>query len=70
MQTMSQKVFATVVTLTLISGATSLYLSGQSNLTPAQIRVFETAATTWQTGIGAVFGLLGGKGLSKPVKRQ
>lgn len=70
MDVVSQRVFVTVVSLTLVSGTTSLYLASRENLTPMQIRVFEMASTTWQTGVGAVFGLLGGKTLTKRVNKN
>jgi hypothetical protein len=54
-------VFSTVVGFTLLSGATSIWLSTEENLTPQQTRVFETCNTTWNMGIGAIFGLLGSK---------
>lgn len=54
-------VFSTVVGFTLLSGFTSICLSTQDNLTPQQTRVFETSTTTWNMGIGAIFGLLGSK---------
>ena len=56
-----QLVFFTVVGFTLISGTTSLCLAFQEDLSPEQNRVFESSITTWQMGVGAVFGLLGSK---------
>jgi hypothetical protein len=56
-----QQVFFTTVSLTLLSGGTSLWLSFQEHLSPQQTRVFESCSATWQMGIGAVFGLLGSK---------
>jgi hypothetical protein len=56
-----QYVFFTAVSLTLLSGGYSVYLASQGNLTPEQNRVFETCNTTWNMGIGAIFGLLGSK---------
>ncbi|MFM7427912.1 MAG: hypothetical protein ACKO7W_23420 [Elainella sp.] len=56
-----QQVFFTVVCLTLLSGGGSLWLSSKGNLSPEQTRVFETCNTTWNMGIGAIFGLLGSK---------
>lgn len=64
-----QEIFVTVVSLTLLSGGVSLYLASQEQLSPQQSRVFEMASATWQTGIGAVFGLLGGKAIS-PTERE
>jgi hypothetical protein len=54
-------VFGTVVGFTLVSGITAVGIASQQQLTPQQERVFETCQTTWQTGIGAVVGLMGGK---------
>jgi hypothetical protein len=54
-------VFGTVVGFTLVSGITAVGIASQPQLTPQQERVFETCQTTWQTGIGAVVGLMGGK---------
>ncbi|MEM9149566.1 MAG: hypothetical protein AAGB19_03830 [Cyanobacteria bacterium P01_F01_bin.3] len=59
MLTTFQQVFYTVVFLTLLSGGTSLTLAGQDSLSSRQNRVFESATTTWQMGIGAIFGLIG-----------
>lgn len=56
-----QQVFFTVVCFTLLSGGTSLWLAAKNNLSPQQTRVFETCNTTWNMGIGAIFGLLGSK---------
>ncbi len=38
-----------------------LGIASQPQLTPQQEWVFETCQTTWQTGIEAVVGLMGGK---------
>ena len=56
-----QLVFFTVLFLTLLSGGTSLWLACQDDLSPHQDRIFENVTTTWQMGVGAIFGLLGGK---------
>ncbi len=56
-----QQVFFTVVCFTLVSGGASIWLSTKDNLSPQQNRVFETCTTTWNMGIGAIFGLLGSK---------
>ncbi|MEO0970718.1 MAG: hypothetical protein AAFX80_20940, partial [Cyanobacteria bacterium J06639_18] len=56
-----QQVFFTVVCLTLLSGAISLNLASQANLSREQTRIFETCNTTWNMGIGVIFGLLGSK---------
>ncbi|MBE9069712.1 hypothetical protein IQ260_23995 [Leptolyngbya cf. ectocarpi LEGE 11479] len=54
-------VFFTVLLLTLLSGGTSLWLASQDNISSHQDRIFESSATTWQMGVGAIFGLLGSK---------
>ncbi|MEL7037269.1 MAG: hypothetical protein AAFO04_16835 [Cyanobacteria bacterium J06592_8] len=54
-------VFLTVVCFTLLSGGGSFWLASKDNLTSEQTRVFETCNTTWNMGIGAIFGLLGSK---------
>jgi len=54
-------VFCTVLFLTLLSGATSLKLAANLSLSPQQERIFESTTTTWQMGVGAIFGLLGSK---------
>lgn len=54
-------VFYTVVGFTLLSGGASIWLATQDDLSPQQTRVFETCNTTWNMGIGAIFGLLGSK---------
>ena len=56
-----QQVFFTVVAFTLLSGGTSLTLAAQDTLSSHQERIFESATTTWQMGVGAIFGLLGSK---------
>ncbi|MBD1997770.1 hypothetical protein H6G00_14225 [Leptolyngbya sp. FACHB-541] len=56
-----QQVFFTVVCFTLLSGGASIWLSTKDNLSPQQTRVFENCNTTWNMGIGAIFGLLGSK---------
>lgn len=56
-----QQVFFTVVFLTLISGGSSVALSTQGQLSSHQDRIFESFTTTWQMGVGAIFGLLGSK---------
>jgi hypothetical protein len=54
-------VFSTVLALTMLSGGTSLWLASQPNLSEYQVRVLENTTATWQTGVGAIFGLLGSK---------
>jgi len=56
-----QQVLLTVVSFTLLSGAASIWLSTNKDLSPQQTRIFETCNTTWNMGIGAIFGLLGSK---------
>jgi hypothetical protein len=56
-----QEIFLTVVALTLLSGSGSFWLATKDELSPQQNRVFETCNTTWNMGIGAIFGLLGSK---------
>ncbi|MBD2744849.1 hypothetical protein [Coleofasciculus sp. FACHB-1120] len=63
-----QQIFFTVVTLTLLSGVGAIALSTQSNLSSQQNRIFEICNTTWNLGIGAIFGLLGSTEFSKPVE--
>jgi hypothetical protein len=56
-----QEIFFTVVCFTLLSGGASCWFAAKDNLSPQQIRVFENCNTTWNMGIGAIFGLLGSK---------
>lgn len=56
-----QQVLFVVVCLTLLSGGTSLWIASQQNLSPEETRVFETCNTTWNMGVGAIFGLLGSR---------
>ena len=56
-----QQVFFTVLFLTLLSGGASCWMASQSNPSSQQNRIFENAMTTWQVGVGAIVGLLGGK---------
>ncbi len=56
-----QQVSFTLVCFTLLSGGASFWLAAKNNLSPEQIRVFENCNTTWNMGIGAIFGLLGSK---------
>lgn len=56
-----QQVFFTVLFLTLLSGGVSCWTAAQPNPSPQQNRIFENAMTTWQIGVGAIVGLLGGK---------
>lgn len=56
-----QQVFFTVLFLTLLSGGISIWMASNENLTPQENRIFENSTSTWQMGVGAIFGLLGGK---------
>lgn len=56
-----QLVFSSVICLTLLSGGVSLSLGTKDSLSPQQVRIFETCNTTWNMGVGAIFGLLGSK---------
>jgi hypothetical protein len=56
-----QEVLFTVLFLTLLSGGVSCWVAYQPSLSPQQNRIFENAMTTWQIGVGAIVGLLGGK---------
>lgn len=56
-----QQIFFTVVCFTLLSGSASFWFAAKDNLSPQQNRVFETCNTTWNMGIGAIFGLLSSK---------
>ena len=58
-----QIVFTATLTITLLSGITSVFLGSQQTLTETQIRILENSIATWQTGCGAIFGLLGSKGM-------
>jgi hypothetical protein len=58
-----QQVFFTVVCFTLLSGGASCWMASQKGLTHEQSRIFEICNTTWSMGVGAIFGLLGGKAL-------
>jgi hypothetical protein len=54
-------VFSATLSITLLSGGTACYMASQPKLSPEQARIFETAVTTWNYGVGAIAGLLGGK---------
>lgn len=56
-----QEVFFTVLSITLLAGGASCWFAQQPELSPQQNRVFESSITTWQMGVGAIFGLLGGR---------
>jgi hypothetical protein len=54
-------VFLTVLSITLLSGGTSLWLASKPRLSEYQVRNLEDSRATWQMGIGCIFGLLGSK---------
>jgi len=56
-----KQVFCTIVSLTVLSGGTSVLLASQEYLSPQQKLVFETSSAIWQMGTEAIFGLLAGK---------
>jgi hypothetical protein len=54
-------VFATVIFLTFFSGGVSFWISTEDRLSPQRERIFETCNSTWNMGVGAIFGLLSSK---------
>ncbi|TAE81806.1 MAG: hypothetical protein EAZ60_08625 [Oscillatoriales cyanobacterium] len=56
-----QLVFRSVICLTLLSGGVCVSLGTKDSLSSQQIRIFESCNTTWNMGVGAIFGLLGSK---------
>lgn len=56
-----QYVFATVIFFTLLSGGVSFWISTEDRPSPQQARIFETCNSTWNMGVGAIFGLLSSK---------
>jgi hypothetical protein len=55
-------IFITVVTITVLSGVGQIVLAGiWLSPTPDQQSAFEALDFAWKAGIGAIFGLLGGK---------
>lgn len=54
-------VFSATLAITVSSAGTSLWLASQEKLTEPQQRILENCIATWQTGCGAIFGLLGSK---------
>lgn len=55
-------VFITVVILTVASGLGATIMAFAADSSHAnQQAIFETMGTTWKLGLGAIFGLLGGK---------
>jgi hypothetical protein len=55
-------IFSTVASITLLSGGASVWLASQPPVSTQQDRILETSTSTWLTGTGAIFGLLGGRG--------
>jgi heme/copper-type cytochrome/quinol oxidase subunit 3 len=56
-----QLIFSTVVSMTLLSGGTSLWIASQQEPSQEQRQILETTMHTWLMGTGAIFGLLGGR---------
>ena len=56
-----QYVFATVIFFTSLSGGVSFWISTVERPSSQQVRIFETCNSTWNMGVGAIFGLLGSK---------
>lgn len=56
-------VFFTVLFLTVLSLAVSVYLVSRPDPTEETKRLIETCSTTWKLGFGAIVGLIGGKAL-------
>jgi hypothetical protein len=56
-----RQVFFVAVCVTLLSGGASFWMASQKELSQEQSRVFEICNTTWSTGVGTIFGLLGSK---------
>ena len=56
-------VFLTVLGISILSGlgAAGIAFAADDTLTTNQQTVFEAANTAWKMGVGAIFGLLGGK---------
>ena len=65
-----QQVFFATIFLTLLSGSCSIWLSSQKILSTEQTRVFEICNTTWNMGIGAVFGLLGSRAAHSTQEKE
>jgi peptidoglycan/LPS O-acetylase OafA/YrhL len=65
-----QEIFIAVFVLTVLSGGTAFYLAAQPTLSPQQNRIFESATTTWQMGIGAIFALLGSSKATNLLRSQ
>lgn len=56
-----QQVFVSVICFTLLSGGVCVSLGTKDSLSSQQVRIFESCNTTWNMGVGAIFGLLGSK---------
>jgi hypothetical protein len=55
-------IFLTVVGITLLAGVAEIVMAGfWTTPTPNQQSAFEAIGFAWKAGIGAIFGLLGGK---------
>ena len=65
-----QQIFSAVVCFTLLGGSGSVWYSTKDSLSPQQVRVFETCNTTWNLGIGAIFGMVGGKTTDRPPSNE
>ena len=65
-----KQILTTVVLLTLLSGGVSIWLTTKTPLLPQESRVFEICNTTWNMGILAIFGLLGGKTTDRPTSNE
>lgn len=63
-------IFTTVLTLTLSSGGSALYLANQPTLTEAQTCVLNTAIALWTTGSTAIIGMLSSSSSSTPKKND
>ena len=58
-------VFLTIVALTVAAGIAQSFMAGfWTAPTPNEQSVFEGMGYAWKTGVGAIFGLLGGKVLN------
>jgi hypothetical protein len=58
-KTSSNLIFATILSLTLVSGGAALHLASQPTLTEQQNRLFNSAIALWTAGTTALVGLLG-----------
>jgi hypothetical protein len=65
-----QQILFTVLFLTTLSGGAAIGLSSQPDLTEAQKQVLGTCTATWQTGIGAIFGLLSSRATEPQPSRS